>query len=188
VTVPSASWRYYWSVQAVDAALAGSPFAAEEHFVPTIRVIRPDGAGDFPNIQAGIDAAAVADTIELVDGVFTGDGNRDLDFGGTGLEVRSGSGVAGACVIDCGGSASGLQIFPKRKSWIAIVLKSVSPSFAKKTKIRTTKRMHAKPFRRMVFSMIASRNFLKRLTPYQIFQGQVCFAFPDLSLIILLLT
>jgi predicted outer membrane repeat protein len=68
--------------------------------------VLPDGTGDFATIQAAIDAAQAGDVIELGDGTFTGDGNRDLDFGGKGLVLRSASGVAGACVIDCGGSAS----------------------------------------------------------------------------------
>ena len=41
-------------------------------------VVKPDGTGDFPTIQAAIDAAYHGDVIELTDGVFTGDGNRDL--------------------------------------------------------------------------------------------------------------
>ena len=46
-------------------------------------VVRPDGAGDYPTIQAAIVAAAGGDIIELTDGTFTGDGNRDVNFLGT---------------------------------------------------------------------------------------------------------
>jgi len=45
-------------------------------------VVAPDGSGDRPTIQAAIDVAAPGDVIELQDGVFTGAGNRDMDFHG----------------------------------------------------------------------------------------------------------
>ena len=64
----------------------------------------PDGSGNFLTIQAAIDAAAAGDIIELCDATFTGDGNRDLDYAGKAITVRSQSGNAAACVIDCGGS------------------------------------------------------------------------------------
>ncbi|MCK4414565.1 MAG: hypothetical protein KAY32_13585 [Candidatus Eisenbacteria sp.] len=41
-------------------------------------LVLPDGTGDFPTIQAAIDAALDGDEILLADGTFTGDGNRDL--------------------------------------------------------------------------------------------------------------
>jgi len=33
-------------------------------------VVTPDGTGDFPTIQAAIDAAVTGDVIQLTDGVF----------------------------------------------------------------------------------------------------------------------
>ena len=68
-------------------------------------LVRADGSGDYPTIQAAIDAAWDGDTVELADGTFTGLGNRDLDFHGKAITVRSQSGQPGLCVIDCGGSA-----------------------------------------------------------------------------------
>jgi hypothetical protein len=67
-------------------------------------LVRPDGLGDFPTIQAALDAVQDGDTIELADGTFTGDGNRDLDFLGKSLTVRSQSGDPQFCIIDCEGS------------------------------------------------------------------------------------
>jgi hypothetical protein len=71
----------------------------------TTYVVRPDGSGDFPTIQAAIDACSPGDGIELADGTFTGSGNRDLDYVGKALTIRSQSGNASACVIDCQGSS-----------------------------------------------------------------------------------
>jgi len=71
-----------------------------------IHLIAADGSGDFPTIQAAVDAAAAGDTIQLADGTFAGDGNRDIDFGGKDLVVRSASDDASLCIIDCEGSLS----------------------------------------------------------------------------------
>lgn len=69
-------------------------------------VVKPDGTGDFPTIQAAISAAANGDIIQLTDGIFTGDGNRDIDFQGKAITVRSQSGDPANCTIDCEGSVS----------------------------------------------------------------------------------
>ena len=64
-------------------------------------IVRPDGTGDFPTIQAAMDACVDGDHIGLTDGVFTGVGNRDVDFQGKAVDVRSRSGNPAACIIDC---------------------------------------------------------------------------------------
>jgi hypothetical protein len=68
-------------------------------------IVKPDGTGDFPTIQVAIDAAGNGDTILLADGVFTGDGNRDIEYRGKVITVRSQSGNPEECIIDCGGTA-----------------------------------------------------------------------------------
>lgn len=78
--------------------LVGLPASAE------VLVVRPDGTGPFPTIQAAIDAAESGDGIELADGTFTGDGNRDLDFLGKSITLGSASGQAATCILDCAGS------------------------------------------------------------------------------------
>jgi parallel beta-helix repeat protein len=59
-----------------------------------------DAPADFSNIQAAIDNAYDGDTIIVADGIYTGDGNRDIDFLGKAITVRSENG-ANNCIIDC---------------------------------------------------------------------------------------
>jgi predicted outer membrane repeat protein len=67
-------------------------------------VVDPEGGGDFPTIQAAVFAAQNGDVVELTDGTFSGPGNRDIGFQGKAITIRSRSGNAEACVIDCDGS------------------------------------------------------------------------------------
>ncbi len=61
--------------------------------------------GPKATIQAGIDATVDGwgYTVVVADGTYTGDDNRDLDFGGKAITVRSDSGPE-ACIIDCEGT------------------------------------------------------------------------------------
>jgi len=70
----------------------------------TTYIVTPDGTGDFPTIQAALDAVSGGDVIELADGTFAGPGNRDLDYHGKAITVQSSSGAPDLCIIDCGGS------------------------------------------------------------------------------------
>lgn len=69
-----------------------------------------DGSGDFTTIQEGINGAIDGDDVVLCTGTYTGDGNRDLDFGGRAITVRGSkpgdSVVVAATIIDCQASAS----------------------------------------------------------------------------------
>ena len=55
------------------------------------RIITVDanGTGDYPTIQAAIDNANDGDTVQLLPGRYTGPGNRDIDFLGKAITVRS---------------------------------------------------------------------------------------------------
>lgn len=55
---------------------------------------------DQPTIQAGIDAASNGDTVLVANGIYTGTGNRDLDFNGKTIVVKSVNG-ADYTTIDC---------------------------------------------------------------------------------------
>ena len=62
-----------------------------------------DGPADFNNIQAAIDDANDGDTVLVADGTYTGDGNRDIDFKGKAITVKSENGPEN-CIINCEGS------------------------------------------------------------------------------------
>ena len=63
--------------------------------------IRPDGSGDYLNIQAAINDAVNGDIIKLEPGTYTGTGNRDIDFKGKAITIRGVTGDPNDCVIDC---------------------------------------------------------------------------------------
>jgi predicted outer membrane repeat protein len=67
--------------------------------------VQADGGGDFVTIQDAIDAVSETDIIELLDGTFRGEGNRDLDFLGKTITIRSQNGDPSLCVIDCESTA-----------------------------------------------------------------------------------
>ena len=64
-----------------------------------------DGSGDYTTIQAAINDANEFDTVIVADGTYTGAGNRDLDFLGKAITVKSANGPEN-CIIDCEGSSS----------------------------------------------------------------------------------
>ncbi|MBN1213789.1 MAG: right-handed parallel beta-helix repeat-containing protein [candidate division Zixibacteria bacterium] len=68
-------------------------------------VVRPGGSGDVPTIQDAVDYAGEGDTVLLESGIYTGDGNRDIDFAGKDIVLKSISGP-GSTIIDCQGTQS----------------------------------------------------------------------------------
>ena len=57
----------------------------------------------YPSIKDGIDAASDGDTVLIADGIYTGEGNRDLDFKAKAIFLTSEHG-AELTTIDCQGS------------------------------------------------------------------------------------
>ncbi len=71
----------------------------------TVLQVDADGLGEYENIQSAINAAVDDDIIELGNGIFTGNGNRDLSNNDKIILIRSASGDPGSCIIDCEGSS-----------------------------------------------------------------------------------
>jgi len=68
-----------------------------------IITVDDDGSADFNNIQAAINDANNGDTIIVSDGIYNGDGNRDIDFNGKTITLKSEGGPEN-CIIDCNGT------------------------------------------------------------------------------------
>jgi hypothetical protein len=65
--------------------------------------VKPDGTGDVPTIQAGIDSAASGDTVLLAGGTFHGTGNHNILVSGGPILIKSETGDPQDCIIDCDG-------------------------------------------------------------------------------------
>jgi hypothetical protein len=65
--------------------------------------------GPKASIQAGIDATVDGDEVVVADGVYTGNNNKELDFEGKTIAVRSANGPD-ACIIDCEGFANAFRL------------------------------------------------------------------------------
>jgi len=63
-------------------------------------VLEVGGSKPYSTIQSAINDANDLDTVIVDDGVYTGLGNRDIDYGGKAITVRSLNGPS-ACIIDC---------------------------------------------------------------------------------------
>ena len=72
---------------------------------------------DYATIQEAIDSAIDCTIIVVADGVYRGSGNRDIDFKGKAITVRSANGPE-SCIIDCQGAnrAFYFRNYEERKS------------------------------------------------------------------------
>jgi len=68
-----------------------------------IITVDDDETADFNTIQAAINNANNGDTIIVADGIYTGEGNRDIDYLSKAITLRSENGPNN-CIIDCEGT------------------------------------------------------------------------------------
>ena len=93
--------------------LPGPLLAAATIYVDDDNTAGPwNGSQAYPYqyIQDGIDAANPGDTVIVRDGTYTGALNKDLDFGGKALTLRSQNGAA-STIIDCEGAGRGFYFY-----------------------------------------------------------------------------
>jgi parallel beta-helix repeat protein len=67
----------------------------------TTIIVKADGTGHVSTIQEAIDIAVDGDIVQVEDGTYTGDGNRDIDFLGKAITVRGNVADPNLVVIDC---------------------------------------------------------------------------------------
>jgi len=97
------------------ACLAASLLALSLISTANARIITvdDDAPADFNNIQAAIDDANDADTVEIQPGTYTGLGNYDIRFNGKSITVRGTNpedfDIVAATVIDCNQQGYGFR-------------------------------------------------------------------------------
>jgi len=99
---------YFFIIEATDTA--GNE-TVDDNAGACFAFTTDDGPGDiyvpgqYSTIQEAIYRSWNGGTVRVADGTYTGEGNRDLDFVGKAITVRSENGPEN-CIIDCNGTES----------------------------------------------------------------------------------
>jgi len=85
-------------------------FAMASTATGMIFTVDDDGPADFNNIQAAINNANHGDTIVVADGIYRGEGNRNISLRRKAITLRSENGWSN-CIIDCEGQDHGFYFY-----------------------------------------------------------------------------
>jgi hypothetical protein len=97
--------RHAAAAVAISSTLAMLLVMATPSFAAHVRV-DVGGSGDYLTISEGIDAVSSGDTVLVAPGTYTGSGNRNLEFHGKAIVVRSELGQD-VTIVDCQGLGRG---------------------------------------------------------------------------------
>jgi len=101
---------YYFCLKALDDSDNWSELSnVVSTDEPRTYLVCSDGSSDFTEIQGAIFHSRDTDIIELCDATYTGSNNRNLNYHGKAITVKSASGNPEDCVIDCEGAGRGFQ-------------------------------------------------------------------------------
>jgi parallel beta-helix repeat protein/predicted outer membrane repeat protein len=110
--------KYHFSFYDANGCLTRLP--EEGTFVgPEVVGVTRFVPDNYTTIQAALDNSFSGDEIVVRNGVYTGNGNKNLDFGGKSIVLRSAEGPEN-CIIDCEGDGRGFH-FRNRETPDAVV-------------------------------------------------------------------
>jgi hypothetical protein len=93
---------YSYTLEVADSEAINSPQLVEVTLIIRLETNILTVPGMFPTIQSAVDAAVDGDTVLVADGIYTGEGNRDIIIEKA-ITVRSATGAEN-CIIDCEGT------------------------------------------------------------------------------------
>ena len=95
-----------------------------------VPIVKPDGTGDYPTIQAAVAGVPPLTTIILADGVFQGEGNRNIEIRDKVVSIISENGSA-MTIIDCQDLARAFKVVDVPYCWLeGITVRNAFPVIA----------------------------------------------------------